>query len=87
MCIHAHFRTRTCIAYARIMAAGWSASATRALISVWGEQDIQKQLDRVVRNQVVYEKVAASLLELGYEFTWKQCRTKVKNVTQKYRKV
>ena len=69
------------------MAAGWSAEATRALLSVWGEQNIQSQLDGVVRNKVIYEKVAESLHELGYDFTWKQCRTKVKNLTQSYRKV
>ena len=69
------------------MAAGWSTEATRGLLSVWGEQNIQSQLDGVVRNKIVYEKVAASLQELGFEYTWKQCRTKVKNLTQAYRKV
>jgi len=53
------------------MAAGWSAEATRALLSVWGEQNSQSQLDGVVRNKVIYEKVAESLRELGYDFTWK----------------
>ena len=67
--------------------AGWNNSATRALIAVWGEQNIQEQLDGVARNRVVYEKVSASLLEMGFTFTWKQCRTKVKNLTQSYRKV
>ena len=69
------------------MAARWSAEATRALLSMWGEQNIQSQVDWVVRNKVIYEKVAENLHELGYDFTWKQCRTKVKNLTQSYRKV
>ena len=30
-----------------IMAAGWSAEATRALITIWGEENIQEQLDNV----------------------------------------
>ena len=69
------------------MAAGWSTDATKALLSVWGEQNIQNQLDGVVRNRVIYEKVSERLCEPGYEFTGKQCRTKVKNLTQTYRKV
>ena len=67
--------------------AGWSNSATSALLSVWGEQNIQDQLDGVMRNRIVYEKVSASLLEMGYHFTRKQCRTKVKNLIQSYQKV
>ena len=69
------------------MACGWSPDATRALIGVWGEANIQKQLDGVARNKHVYEKISTSMRELGYEKTWEQCRTKVKNLTNKYRKV
>ena len=29
------------------MAAGWTDNATRALLSVWGEQNVQEQLDGV----------------------------------------
>ena len=71
----------------RLMAAGWSTDATRTLISIWSDQNIQEQLDGVVRNRVVHEEVAEKLCEEGYEYTWKQCRTKVKSLTQRYRKV
>ena len=27
------------------------------LVSIWGEADVQSQLDGVVRNKVVYEKI------------------------------
>lgn len=37
------------------MATGWSHEATRALLSIWKEQDIQSQLDGVQRNRVIYE--------------------------------
>lgn len=69
------------------MAAGWTTEATRALLSIWREQNIQDQLDGIVRDKFIYEKITESLRELGYECTWKQCRTKVKNLTQSYRKV
>ena len=67
--------------------AGWSCKATKALLSAWGEQDIQSQLNAMTRNRVVYEKVACSMKEMDYDYNWKQCRTKVKNLTQTYRKV
>ena len=67
------------------MAAGWSAEATKALLSVWGERNIQSQLDGVVRNKLIYGKVVESMCEMAYVYTWKQCRTKAKNMTQAYR--
>ena len=66
--------------------AGWSREATKALLLVWGEQDIQSQLNGMTRNKVVYEKVARSM-EMGYDYNWKQSRTKVKTLTQTYRQV
>lgn len=69
------------------MAAGWSSEETRALVSVWGQANVQSQLDGVARNRTVFEQIAKELAKLGYEKTWQQCRTKIKNLTQKYRKV
>ena len=69
------------------MAAGWSVEETRALVGVWGQANVQNELDGVTRNRVVYERIAKEMEELGYERTWQQCRTKIKNMTQKYRKV
>ena len=65
--------------------AGWSAEETKALISLWGQANVQSQLDGVTRNRSIYEKIARDLE--GYDRTWQQCRTKIKNLTQKYRKV
>ena len=39
------------------------------------------------RNKVIYEKVASELSKQGYVKSWKQCRVKIKNLTQRYRKV
>lgn len=69
------------------MATAWSTESTTALLSIWGKRDIQSQLDGVVRNRVIYEKIAEDLGDLGFEYSWKQCRTKVKNLVQLYRKV
>ena len=69
------------------MAAGWDADATKALISIWGQENVQTQLDSVSRNRKTYEKIALRLEVEGYARTWNQCRTKIKNLTQKNRKV
>ena len=66
---------------------GWSVKEMRALISLWGQADVQSQLDGVTRNRRIYEQIARDLDDLGWERTWEQCRTKMKNLTQRYRKV
>ena len=69
------------------MAAGWSTQETKTLVSIWGEADVQSQLDGVIRNKVIYEKISRKMEAAGYPRTWQQCRTKIKNLTHKYRKV
>ena len=66
---------------------GWSNEETRALLGIWGAAEVQNQLDGIIRNRVIYEKIAASLSKLGYERTWQQCKTKIKNMVQRYKKV
>lgn len=66
---------------------GWSSEATRALIGIWGQADVQSKLDSVKRNKDIFQQIAKELADLGYSWTWQQCRTKIKNLTQAYRKV
>ena len=40
------------------MAAGWSTEETRTFLGIWGAADVQVQLDGIVRNQAIYEKIA-----------------------------
>ena len=69
------------------MAGSWSVEETKALIAIWGQENVQRQLDGVHRNREVYQRIAMELEDEGYAKTWQQCRTKIKNLTQKYRKV
>ena len=69
------------------MAGSWNVEETKALIAIWGQENVQSQLDRVHRNRDVYQRIAMELEDNGYVKTWQQCRTKIKNLTQKYRKV
>jgi len=58
---------------------GWSNEATRALISLWGEANVQEKLNGVSRNCTIYEGIAEGMRKAGYDYCWKQCRMKVKN--------
>ena len=56
-----------------VMAAGSSPGTTErtnALLEVWGTASVQSQLDRIVLNRVMYERVATALAGLGYEYSW-----------------
>ena len=65
------------------MAGSWSVEETRALIVIWGQEHVQSQLQTVHRNRDVYQRIAVELEENGYVKTWQQCRTKIKNLTQR----
>ena len=43
--------------------AHWSNDETKALLWIWGASEVQSQLDTVVQNRTIYEKVAAQLRE------------------------
>ena len=65
----------------------WSDKEVKALIAIWGESNVQEELDGAVRNQAIYQRIAKQLHEQGYERDWKQCRAKIKNLKTKYREV
>ena len=65
----------------------WSDAEVTALIAVWGEADIQDQLDGATRNQTIFACIAKRLKESGYDRDWQQCRAKIKNLKAEYKKV
>ena len=66
----------------------WTDAEVTALIAIWGEEEIQRQLDGATRNIKVYEKLAARLssLEDCSDRTAVQCREKIKKLKGDYRK-
>ena len=40
------------------MAPGWSTEATRALVSVWSQENVQSELDGVSRNRTIFERIS-----------------------------
>ena len=65
----------------------WSDDEVKALLTVWGESNIQEELDGAVRNKTVFVHISKKLSELGHDRDWQQCRVKVKNLKKKYREV
>ena len=65
----------------------WSDNEVRALISIWGEDRIQEELDGAVRNQAIFSSIAKKMEEKGYDRDWLQCRNKIKNLKKEYRQI
>ena len=45
----------------------WSDNEVKALIAIWGEDNIQEELDGAVRNRVIFDNIATKMREKGYE--------------------
>ena len=54
----------------------WSYLEMRLLLQIWGEERIQRQLQGVVRNNVVYQAIAEELVKHGFHRTLVKCREK-----------
>ena len=39
----------------------------KALLSIWGDTRIQEELDGVVRNKLVYQKIVEKMNEAGHD--------------------
>ena len=64
----------------------WSDEEVHALIAIWGEEEVQSQLDGATRNKKVYDDIAKKLTELGFHRTGQQCREKIKKLKSDYRR-
>ena len=45
----------------------WSDDEVKALLSVWKEAGVQKELDGAVRNKAVFSKIAKCLQDAGID--------------------
>lgn len=70
------------------MATTWSDNEVLKLLEVWGDENIQAQLDGSTRNIKVYAAIAKTLLESGgIERTPVQCREKIKKLKAEYKQI
>ncbi|XP_066089482.1 bifunctional phosphoribosylaminoimidazole carboxylase/phosphoribosylaminoimidazole succinocarboxamide synthetase [Saccopteryx bilineata] len=65
----------------------WSEEEVKALLNVWAEKNIRKQLYGTLRNKGIFIYIAKRLQTLGIYRDWKQCRAKYKNLKYEYRTV
>ena len=66
----------------KLAAVAW----TKALLTIWGTELVQKLLAKATRNKNIYEIVSKELSKVGVERNWRQCRDRIKNLLAKYRK-
>ena len=74
--LHTHSHARL-VRGTQLMAAGWDFAETKALFGIWEDADVQNQIDRIVRNKAIYQKVATAMAELGYSCTWRRAKLPV----------
>lgn len=57
----------------------------RALIRVWSDERVCKQLESSTRKRDIFVQISNRLMQQGIERDWKQCHTKYKNLKYLYR--
>ncbi|KAK5869919.1 hypothetical protein PBY51_024596 [Eleginops maclovinus] len=63
----------------------WSDQEVRALIQVWSDEHVCKQLESSTRKRDIFVQISNRLMQQGIERDWKQCHTKYKNLKYLYR--
>ncbi|XP_053212941.1 uncharacterized protein LOC128396392 isoform X2 [Panonychus citri] len=67
--------------------ASWSLHETRILLSLWGQDMVQRQFTNSKRTRQVWEKIAERIRDHGWERTPDQVRIKVFNMIAEYRRI
>lgn len=67
-------------------AARWTEDETHNLINIWSDADIQKCFKSTRRHKLIYQTIAKEHDENGYSRTWKQIRSKLRNLKSEYGK-
>ena len=66
------------------MATTWSDKETLKLIELWDDEEIQALLEGCSCNKHVYEKIAARIVEAGFERNVVQCGDKIEKLKGEY---
>ena len=65
----------------------WTDTQILKLIEIWGEEDIQEQLETAKRNKHVYDGMAEQLQAYGINKSGEQVCSKVKKLRHEYKKI
>uniref|UniRef100_A0A4W6CL57 Myb/SANT-like DNA-binding domain-containing protein n=1 Tax=Lates calcarifer TaxID=8187 RepID=A0A4W6CL57_LATCA len=63
----------------------WHDQEVRALIQVWSDERVCRQLESSTRKRDIFVQISNRLMQQGIERDWKQCHTKYKNLKYLYR--
>lgn len=64
----------------------WSDKEVRALLNVWSDREVHRQLQRTHRNKAIFQEMARRLEhQHNVVRDWRQCRTKYKNLKYDYK--
>ena len=84
--MHVQLQMHTCKVIVVEMAV-WTDEETVKLIDLWGEEDVQAELESCKRNKHVYERISQGMMAANYERNTVQCREKIKKLRAEYKKV
>uniref|UniRef100_UPI0037E748B6 bifunctional phosphoribosylaminoimidazole carboxylase/phosphoribosylaminoimidazole succinocarboxamide synthetase isoform X2 n=1 Tax=Semicossyphus pulcher TaxID=241346 RepID=UPI0037E748B6 len=63
----------------------WSEQEVRALVQVWSDERVCRQLESSTRKRDIFVQISNRLMQQGIDRDWKQCHTKYKNLKYLYR--
>ena len=64
----------------------WGYYEANFLVEIWADEEIQRQLSALRRKHNIWENIATKLSNNGYKRTASQCKTKIQNLEQKYKR-
>lgn len=67
--------------------ASWTLEETKLLLSLWGQDLVQRQATNAKRTKEVYEKISEKFAQHGWDRTSDQVRTRVFNMIAEYRRI
>ncbi|XP_028287104.1 uncharacterized protein LOC114452117 isoform X7 [Parambassis ranga] len=65
----------------------WSSEEVKVLLTCWAEESVQEELRTTPRNERVFAHLSSELAMQGFNKTTSQCRSKIRVLKQKYKKV
>ena len=64
----------------------WTEEETVKLIELWGENNVQAQLESCTRHGSIYQSLATEMQAAGYSRNAVQCRDKIKKLRAEYKR-
>eukprot|EP00058_Branchiostoma_floridae_P008536 XP_002594024.1 hypothetical protein BRAFLDRAFT_68536 [Branchiostoma floridae] len=60
-------------------------SGTKAMLALWGQEETQRKLSKVHKNKDTFEQISSGMVQIGFDKSCEQCRTKVKKLKPRMR--